>query len=100
MKNHNLAFAIADASWCTFVAMLKYKAERKGSVVQLIDRFYASTQLCSACGDKTGPKGVSELNVRTWTCSNCGCTHGRDVNAANNILYRGIEEFFTVGTTG
>ena len=93
MKNHSLAFAISDASWCTFIAMLQYKAERKGSIVQFIDRFYASTQTCSQCDAKTGPRGAAELNVRTWTCSNCGYIHDRDVNAATNILYQGIEEF-------
>ena len=77
--------------------MLQYKAERKGSIVQFIDRFYASTQTCSQCDAKTGPRGAAELNVRTWTCSNCGYIHDRDVNAATNILYQGIEEFLPQG---
>ncbi|WP_293136487.1 zinc ribbon domain-containing protein [Okeania sp. SIO3I5] len=38
---------------------------------------------CSNCGFKGGKK---ELNVREWTCLNCGTLHDRDLNAAINIL--------------
>lgn len=100
MKNHNLAFAIADVSWNSFFTKLKYKAERNGKIVQPINRFYASTQVCSNCNIKTGPKGLSQLNVRRWACKSCGSTHDRDINAATNILYKGVEDFLTVGTTG
>jgi transposase len=33
---------------------------------------------------------VRDLNVREWTCSNCGRDHDRDVNAATNILLKGM----------
>ncbi|MDM7857868.1 zinc ribbon domain-containing protein [Thiopseudomonas acetoxidans] len=26
------------------------------------------------------------MRIREWTCSECGVTHDRDVNAAKNIL--------------
>ena len=98
MKNHKLAFALGDVSWHSFLVKLKYKAERSGKTIQVIDRFYASTQLCSECEEKSGPCGFSQLNVREWTCSNCGVTHDRDVNAAKNILSKGIEDFLPAGT--
>ena len=98
MKNHKLAFALGDVSWHSFSTKLKYKAERSGKTIQVIDRFFASTQLCSECEEKSGPSGFSDLKVRQWTCSNCGVTHDRDVNAAKNILYKGIEDFLTAGT--
>src|SRR5699024_9928825 len=98
MKNHKLAFALGDVSWHSFLVKLKYKAERSGKIVQVIDRFFASTQLCSECEEKSGPRGLSQLNVREWTCSNCGVTHDRDVNAAKNILAKGIEDFLPAGT--
>ena len=100
MKNHNLAFAISDVSWYSFVTKLEYKAEKSGKIIQFIDRFYASTQTCSKCNEKTGPKGLVELSVRQWECSNCNTVHDRDINAAKNVLYKAIEDFLTVGTTG
>ena len=93
MKNHKLAFALGDVSWHSFLVKLKYKAERNGKTIQVIDRFYASTQLCSECNEKSGPRGFPQLNVREWTCSNCGTTHDRDVNAAKNILSKGVKDF-------
>ena len=98
MKNHKLAFALGDVSWHSFSTKLKYKAKRSGKTIQVIDRFYASTQICSECEEKSGPRGLSQLNVREWTCSNCGATHDRDVNAAKNILAKGIEDFLPAGT--
>ena len=102
MKNHNLALAISDASWCEFITYLEYKAERHNVIIQKIDRYTASTQLCSHCLEKTGPKGITELNVREWECSNCHVIHDRDVNAAINILRVALELFIelTTGTVG
>lgn len=100
MKNHNLAYAISDASWSTFSTFLDYKGEKYSCIIQHIDRFYASTQLCSVCGEKTGPCGMDELDVREWTCSCCGSFHHRDKNAAINILIKGLIEYLSATTTG
>lgn len=48
-----------------------------------------SPQACSQCGSIEGPKGLSGLGIRAWTCQ-CGVTHDRDTNAAKNILRRGL----------
>jgi putative transposase len=42
-----------------------------------------TSQACSACGVKDGPK---PLGIRAWTCAACGAQHDRDANAARNIL--------------
>ncbi|SES44989.1 Putative transposase DNA-binding domain-containing protein, partial [Streptomyces sp. yr375] len=47
-----------------------------------IGRFEPTSQVCSTCGVKDGPK---PLNVREWTCSACGTVHDRDTNAAINV---------------
>jgi IS605 OrfB family transposase len=84
-----LAKSLADAGWGQFTAMLAYKADLYGRTVVRIDRWYPSSQQCSACGAKTGPKGRAGLKVRTWICSVCAAAHDRDVNAARNILAAG-----------
>jgi putative transposase len=84
-----LAKSLADAGWGQFTAMLAYKADLYGRRVVRIDRWCPSSQQCSACGARTGPKGRAGLKVRNWTCSACATAHDRDVNAARNILAAG-----------
>lgn len=82
VKNHNLAQAINDASWSTFVAMLEYKAEWYGKNILKIGAFEPSSKTCSNCGSVN--KQLT-LKDREWTCSNCSTVLERDVNAAINI---------------
>jgi putative transposase len=63
--------------------MLIAKGEMYGREVRVINRWEATSQTCSCCGFKGGKK---ELNIREWTCLNCGAIHDRDVNASVNIL--------------
>ena len=84
-----LAKSVHDAGWSAFVAMLDYKAARYGRTFTRIGRFEPTSQVCSACGVKDGPK---PLSVRTWTCAACGTVHDRDVNAARNVLALGRRE--------
>ncbi|MBB4742986.1 putative transposase [Actinoplanes octamycinicus] len=86
VKNHTLARAICDAAWTTFRELLTYKADWYGRDLVVIDRWYPSSKVCSACGHLTGKM---PLNVRQWSCP-CGATHDRDVNAARNILAAGL----------
>lgn len=87
-KNHHLAKAIADCSWSEFVRMLQYKADWYGKTISKIDRFYPSSQTCSCCGC-VNPE-TKDLSVREWICPDCGVTHDRDINAAQNILRQGL----------
>jgi putative transposase len=48
--------AVSDAGWSGFVGMLEYKAARYGRVFARMDRFAPTSQVCSACGVKDGPK--------------------------------------------
>jgi putative transposase len=87
MANHKLAQAIADVAWSGFVSKLEYKAKWYGKEVIRIETFFPSSKTCSCCGHQ---KSDLKLNDREWTCSSCNTIHDRDVNAAKNILQRGI----------
>jgi putative transposase len=77
-----LARSVHDAGWSAFVAMLECKARGYGREFHRIGRFEPTSQTCSACGVKDGPK---PLHVRTWQCGACGTWLDRDVNAAVNV---------------
>ena len=84
-----LAKSVHDAGWSAFVAMLEYKAKLYGREFRKIGRFEPTSQICSECGVKDGPKS---LQVRKWTCAACGTVHDRDINAAKNIAALGRRE--------
>jgi IS605 OrfB family transposase len=84
-----LAKSIYDAGWSAFTGMLEYKARRYGRVFRRIGRFEPTSQVCSVCGVKDGPK---PLSVREWSCLACGTVHDRDLNAARNIVALGRRE--------
>ncbi|UCU92307.1 RNA-guided endonuclease InsQ/TnpB family protein [Hydrogenophaga taeniospiralis] len=92
-----MAKSVLDDDWSTFRTMLRYKCDDAGVWFKEVAESF-STQVCSACGARTGAKGLEGLGVRAWTCSACGTAHQRDTNSATVIRDRGLawleEEFF------
>ena len=89
VKNRKLAKSIGDVSWGEFVRQLEYKCEWYGKTFVKIPTFFASSQTCHKCGFQN--TAVKDLSVRSWVCPNCGAEHDRDINAAVNILNKGVE---------
>jgi IS605 OrfB family transposase len=86
----NLAKSVLDAGWSSFRCKLAYKAVKHGAWFEEVNESF-TTQTCSSCGvvPDSRPKGIAGLGIREWQCSQCGCVHDRDTNAALNILRRG-----------
>ena len=87
VKNHRLAKAISDVGWSEFVRQLEYKATWYGRTFVKIDKWYPSSKRCSNCGHILDSLS---LDIRVWTCPECGVCHDRDINAAKNVLSAGL----------
>ncbi len=87
VQNHCLAKAISDVGWSEFTRQLEYKAEWYGRTLVKIDKWYPSSKRCFDCGHILDSL---PLDVREWTCPECGVHHDRDINAARNILAVGL----------
>jgi putative transposase len=82
LGNRRLSRSIVDMSFREFRRQLEYKAPMRGGVVVAADRWYASSKICSACGNKLESL---PLSTRNWSCPTCGVEHDRDLNAAKNL---------------
>lgn len=85
---------INDLSFTSFVSKLSWLCDKYGKKIVQIDRWEASSKTCSSCGYKAEKM---PLNIRKWTCPQCGREHDRDINAAKNILRVGTS---TLGRGG
>ena len=92
-KNYN------DVSWNKFVRMLEWKSKFHNCSIVKSDKWFASSQLCSACGFKN--EAVKDLSIRKWICPSCGVEHNRYHNAAINLRNDAISKIkSTAGTVG
>jgi IS605 OrfB family transposase len=87
-----MAKSVHDVGWSGFKSMISYKAMMHGGRMIEASEAY-TTQTCSECGclPASRPKGIAGLEIREWTCGDCGTAHDRDHNAAKNILRVGLD---------
>ena len=91
LKNHALALSISDVGWRSFLQKLEYKAILYGRTFITVNP-KNTTQTCNACGFIMGSENTEKLTLkdREWTCPACKIHHIRDINAAKNILSKGL----------
>ena len=82
VKNRKLSRAISDMGFFEFRRQLSYKAEMRGGLIVIADRWYPSSKTCSVCSTV---QTTLPLSVREWTCPSCQVHHDRDKNAAINL---------------
>ncbi len=92
VKNQRLAKSINDAAWSTFRQWLEYFGFKYGRATVAVPP-HNTSQNCSKCGEKV----KKSLSTRTHICPHCGYVEDRDINAAINILSKGLS---TVGHIG
>ena len=78
---HKFHDIIAKSNWYKFRTILTYMANVNGCQIRIANKYYPSSKKCHVCGHKN----KITLNDRTITCSKCGNTYDRDINAAINL---------------
>ena len=93
LKNHALALSISDVGWRSFLQKLAYKADLYQRTFIVVHP-KNTTQTCHDCGFIMGSGDTEKLTLkdREWTCPACQTHHIRDVNAAKNILSKGLKQ--------
>lgn len=91
VKNRHLAKLISDAGWSSFRCWLDYFGYKYGKITIAVSP-HNTSQNCSKCGEKV----QKSLSTRTHVCPHCNYVEDRHINAAINILQKGLS---TVGHT-
>lgn len=82
MANKHLAESISEQKFYQFKKTMKYKCVLYGIEFVEADRNYASSKICSNCGNK---KSDLKLSDRKYVCPHCGTIIDRDLNASINL---------------
>lgn len=88
---------ILDTGFGMFREMLRYKLERQGKSLLLVDRFRPTTKVCSVCGYVNEDLPAEALR---WRCPVCGTEHRRERNAAANVKAIGLGRYRTETAAG
>lgn len=81
---------VSDLGFSNFLEIVESQATKYGKKLHFVDRFFASSKICSRCKHK---KDHLDLKERLFCCENCGLIISRDKNAAINIERVGTSTF-------
>ena len=83
---------IINSTMSDIIRRLKYKCKWLNKKLIQVNRYYASSQICSSCGNKN--KIMKDIKIREYKCPKCGIEIERDINASINIMYEGIISYY------
>lgn len=86
MKNKHLSESVAEQCFYEFYRQIEYKSSWNNIKFIIVDRFYASSKICSCCG---AVKKDLKLSDRIYKCDNCNTVIDRDKNASINLYNYG-----------
>jgi putative transposase len=81
ISNHKLATAVSNNCFYEIRRQFTYKQAHYGTKVELVDRWYPSSKMCSKCGHIQ----PMQLHERVYNCGGCGNIQDRDENASINL---------------
>ncbi len=81
-----LGGAIHAVAFSKLWSAIRHQCARQGKTVVEAPSNFASSKLCSRCGEKNAALALGD---RTWACV-CGAVHSRDLNAAINLEQFGV----------
>ncbi|MDY6902322.1 MAG: transposase [Cyanobacteriota bacterium] len=87
-RKKGLNRSISEASWHSLLKKIEYMAAKHGKLFHKVNPRYSS-QTCPECGCVHKDNRDKEKFI----CTNCGYMDHADLNAANVLKQRGVEEF-------
>jgi len=82
---------LTDASLNEIIRQITYKSKWKNKQYYQVATYYPSSQICHCCGYKN--KIVKDVGIRTYECESCRNKLDRDINAAINLMDKGLEYY-------
>ncbi len=81
----------AKDGYGAFRECLRYKLERQGKALIVVDCYAPTSRTCSVCGMVLD--SAAGWKQRLWTCPKCGAAYDREINAAKNIKAEGLAQY-------
>lgn len=89
-----LGKSVMDLGWGAFTTWIKWQCEKYHTNLIVVDKWFASSKICNACGEKNS---LLKLSDREWVCPHCGTIIDRDYNAACNLQDYYLKNINTAG---